>query len=57
MKNAHNREKGTGTIEKKRNRFYLKMRIGGKTKTTLLLGQDDKHAKMRKKPPHYCVPS
>ena len=48
MKNVHNREKGTGTIEKKRNRFYLKMRIGGKTKTTLLLGQDDKPVTTRK---------
>ena len=41
MKNVRNREKGTGTIEKKRNQFYLKMRIG-KIRTTLLLGQDDK---------------
>ena len=48
MKNVRNREKGTGTIEKKRNRFYLKMRIGGKTKTTLLLGQDDKPVTTRK---------
>lgn len=31
-----NREKGTGSIEKKRNHFYLKLRIGGKTKSTLL---------------------
>ena len=42
MKNVRNREKGTGTIEKKRNQFHLKMRIGGKIRTTLLLGQDDK---------------
>ncbi len=48
MKNVRNREKGTGTIEKKRNRFYLKMRIGGKTRTTLLLGQDDKPVTTRK---------
>lgn len=33
-----NREKGTGTIEKKRNHFYLKLRIGKACKTTLLLG-------------------
>ena len=30
------REKGTGTVYKSRNRFYLKTRINGKTKTQVL---------------------
>ena len=36
-----NREKGTGSIEKKRNRFYLKLRHNEKTKSTLLLNPDN----------------
>ena len=48
QKNVRNREKGTGTIEKKRNRFYLKLRIGDKTKNTLLLGKDDKPVTTRR---------
>lgn len=48
QKKIRNREKGTGTIEKKRNRFYLKTRIGDKSKTTLLLGKDDKPVTTRK---------
>ena len=47
-KHVCNREKGTGTIEKKRNHFYLKIRTGGKTKSTLLLGKDDKPVTTRK---------
>jgi len=37
-----NREKGTGSIVKKRHHFYLKIRTGGRAKSTLLLGPDDK---------------
>ena len=48
QKRIRNREKGTGTIEKKRNRFYLKTRIGDKSKSTLLLGKDDKPVTTRK---------
>ena len=48
QKRIRNREKGTGTIEKKRNRFYLKTRIGDKSKTTLLVGKDDKPVTTRK---------
>jgi len=47
-KKTSNREKGTGTIEKKRNHFYLKLRIGQQCKTTLLLGPDDKPVTTRK---------
>ena len=43
-----NREKGTGTIEKKRNHFYLKLRMGGKTKLTLLLDATGKAVTTRK---------
>ena len=43
-----NREKGTGTIEKKYHHFYLKIRTGGRTKSTLLLGPDDKPVTTRK---------
>lgn len=35
------RSKGTGTIYKDRNRFYFKVRINGKAKTTLLRNADD----------------
>lgn len=47
-KHVGNREKGTGTIEKKRNHFYLKIRTGSKCKSTLLLGKDDKPVTTRK---------
>ena len=47
-KKTSHREKGTGTIEKKRNHFYLKLRIGKASKTTLLLGPDDKPVTTRK---------
>ena len=43
-----NREKGTGTIEKKRNHFYLKLRTGGKTKSTLLRDAAGKAVTTRK---------
>ena len=42
MKKAKsNRERGTGTIFKNRNYFYLKVRSNGKTKVTKLLDQND----------------
>lgn len=41
-KRKMNREKGTGTIEKRRNRYYLKLRTGGIQKLTPLFGDDDK---------------
>ena len=47
-KKTSNREKGTGTIEKKRNHFYLKLRMGKVCKMTLLLGPDDKPVTTRK---------
>ena len=48
MKRQGYRERGTGSIEKKRNHFYLKIRIRGKSKSTLLLGKDDKPVTTRK---------
>ena len=48
MRKIGNREKGTGTIEKKGRHFHLKIRIGGKTKCTLLLGKDDKPVTTRR---------
>ena len=40
--NSKSREKGTGSIYKEGKKFYLKIRINGKTKTQLLLDQEDK---------------
>ena len=42
------REKGTGTIFKKGNHFYLKMTFGKKTKSSVLRGKDDKPVTTRK---------
>lgn len=42
------REKGTGSIVKQGNRFYLKIRTGSKTKSTTLRGKDDKPVTTRK---------
>ena len=42
------REKGTGSIVKQSNRFYLKIRTGSKTKSTTLRGKDDKPVTTRK---------
>ena len=48
MKKTDRREKGTGSIEKRGNHFFLKIRIGDRTKTTLLLGKDDQPVTTRK---------
>lgn len=42
------REKGTGTVYKSRNRFYLKTRINGKTKTQMLRNPDGSPCTTRK---------
>ena len=48
MNKTNRREKGTGSVEKKGHHFYLKIRIGGRTKSTLLLGKDDHPVTTRK---------
>ena len=42
------REKGTGTVYKEKNRFYLKIIINGKTKTTMLRNEDGSPCTTRK---------
>ena len=42
------REKGTGTVYKEKNRFYLKIIINGKTKTTMLRSEDGSPCTTRK---------
>ena len=42
------REKGTGTVYKAQNRFYLKNRINGKTKTKMLRNADGSPCTTRK---------
>ena len=42
------REKGTGTVYKSKNRFYLKTRINGKTKTIMLRNPDGSSCTTRK---------
>lgn len=44
----HNREKGTGSIEKRNGRFYLKLRINGTSRTTLLRDENDNPVTTRK---------
>jgi len=42
------REKGTGTVYKEKKRFYLKIIINGKTKTTMLRNEDGSPCTTRK---------
>ena len=42
------REKGTGSVYKEKNRFYLKIIINGKTKTTMLRNKDGSPCTTRK---------